>query len=163
MVHTTTSTRLRRKHKDIIKQNFGKLRFHETVIWELKKKKLDKEICEREREMEELLAQPSRCDNHEVEVLKKHWWRQKFEEVMNILPSIVANIYFLPSVVVSMNATTTHSSTILDTGAMMDSGDANQSLAAQRSRTPLEEQLSVRGVHGDATPVTHKFVMSACT
>jgi hypothetical protein len=92
----TTSTRLRRKHKEIMKQNFWKLRFHETVIWELKKKKLDKEICEREREMEELLAQPSRCDNHEVEVLKKHWWRQRFEEVMNILPSTVANTIFYP-------------------------------------------------------------------
>ena len=110
--------------------------------------------------MEELLAQPSDCNNHEVEVLKKHWWRQRFEEVMNILPSTVANIYFLPSVVMSMNATTTHSSTILDTGAMMNSGDANQNLAAQKSRTPLEEQLSVRGVHGDATPVTHRFVMT---
>tara|TARA_B110000971_G_scaffold105983_1_gene108673 strand:+ start:457 stop:4788 length:4332 start_codon:yes stop_codon:yes gene_type:complete len=150
--------RMKKKHKEIIKQNFWKLRFHELVVWELKKRMLDIDLCKREKEMEELLALPSRCDNHEVEVLKKHWWRLKFKGVMFELSQ--CTIYFLPQVVVSMNATATHSSTILDTGAMMDSGDANQSVAAQESRTPLEEPLGVRGVHGGTQPVTHKFVMS---
>jgi hypothetical protein len=43
---------------------------------------------------------------------------------------------------------------------MMNSGDATKNgKEAEDSRTPLQEHLSVVGVHGDASSVTHQFEM----
>ena len=139
--------RLRRKHKEFIKSSFWKFHFHGTVVGELKSLCIQKEIFLAEAEMEELLSKPVPPGNSTEDLIQQQWWRLRYKAVVDQMPSVIN----------SLNVTTFTRSTILDTGAMMNSGDASQSKETVDTRTPLEEQLSVRGVHGDATPVTHQF------
>jgi hypothetical protein len=95
--------RLRQHDKEKIGQTFWRIHYHETVVWELKALCNQKDIFVAEAEMEEMLASPT--DNP-----TEDWIRN------NCMSKDVSQ---LPSVVHSLNSTTSHSSTILDTGAMM--------------------------------------------
>jgi hypothetical protein len=144
LVPLRVDRRLRKPDKEKIGQTFWRIHFHETVVWELKALCNQKDIFVAEAEMEEMLASPT--DNPTEDWIRKNCMSKDVSQ--------------LPSVVHPLNSTTSHSSTILDTGAMMHSGDATKNgKETEDTRTPLQEHLSVVGVHGDASSVTHEFKM----
>ena len=73
----------------------------------------------------------------------------------------------LPMEIENLNASAlNNNSCVLDSAAMRHSGDASKTDFGTQSRSKMEEQLSVRGVHGDSKPVTDHFqlkVPSAAT
>ena len=112
--------RLRKKDREKIKKAWWELRFHETVVWELKRLHLERKIEKTE---------------------------EKLATILN-LPMEITNL---------KSATDEQENGILDSGAMRCSGDASKSEHGRATRTPMEEKLGVRGVHGASKTVTHEF------
>ena len=132
--------RLRKKKKERFRQIFWRIRYYETVIWELKRLHLEREIEVVEKEAAEAMVA-------EKEATEEKLAQEKVTEITNA------------PVVVALNANTSGGDKVLDSGAMEMSGSSHRSQGGKQSRELLDEPVNVKGVNGQCREITHKFNM----